>query len=256
MSLKDDLDSVLMEQTSSYKEESCSKSTNNFKEEEDVVDDVKVRKNPFKSIKINKLFIIAIVVLIISFIAGIVVPRYFLKDEGAKFLDEMEESTFEYSLEDRELLRVNGYTGDDIERFEIEERDVTDLVEESEQKRQEIYDAEIKPILDGASPEYKKLKSQTWVGSPKMSDTILSEDAMEERVGTYNCDYEKIDPCGTQLFLKLDLKEFKQSAFITVTANRYRELENTGNIVVVIEYDKYSDDSILITDVREKDIAE
>lgn len=278
MSLRDDLNSVVMQQTSDYKEEptgnSSTKGNINTRELTDSVlaspDEKKEKKNPFKHKKDEnaelmdnkkKLIIagsvIGGIVFLVCFGLGF---HYITKDRGTAWMQEIEEGelpTFEYSAEERAILRENGYTGDDIERFEVEERDYRSLVKEAEEARKLKYETEILPYLDGASPQYKELERLTWLGTGDMSSVILtsSEGQYEQRYGSYNCDYVKLPAKGSQLFIKLTLMDFNnKEIFMTVTPERYNELQDTGNIVVTIEYYRYSDGSILVHSVYEKDI--
>lgn len=274
MSLRDDLNSIQMTQTKQYKEESPNKSsdtTNTSTTENkgasinEEAPNKREAENPFNKARLGEIsgkrwIQISAGVLIVVVVAVVIVFAVKSKgssDEGADFLAELEAGAFSYTVEERETLRDNGYTADDIERYEADERDPYSLVQEAEQRRQEIYDEEVKPILDGASPKYKALEKMTWLGTGVMSQQILNneEGSYEERYGTYNTDYIKVDPHGSQLFIKLTLKELNnQDIFMTLTPSRFNELDKSGNIVVVIEYNKYADGSILVTDVQEKDI--
>lgn len=273
MSLRDDLDSITMNQTKGYKEES----PDNYKEVESINEEIlgeskpqetnaSKRNNPFKNndnIDTKKILTVVLILTAVVLLAfgGFKIYTYLSQDKGASFYQEIEEgdvAAFSYSMDERDLLRVNGYTADDIERFEIEERNPSELIKESESRRKELYDYEIKPYLDGASDKYKSLESMTWIGTGDMSPLILNTETInyEERYGSYNCDFIKIPPKGSQLFVKLDLMDFNKEIFMTMTPERYNELPESGNIVVVIEYNKYADDSILVTDVQEKDIKQ
>lgn len=198
------------------------------------------------------------VILVIIVVIVLLSSKPSSVDEGADFLAELEQSSlFQYTVEERDTLRTNGYTADDIEAYQAAETDPYTLVEEAKQKRKELNEEEMKPLLDGASPKYKQLEAMTWLGTGKISPQVIAnaEGSYEERYGTYNCDYTKVEAHGSQLFVKLILKELKnQSIFMTLTPSRYNELDSTGNMVVLIEYNKYADGSILVTNVQEKDI--
>jgi hypothetical protein len=278
MSLRDDLESIQMNQTRAYRdEEPGSPPTNNSNNSSTTSQpnqgsqsqsEREGAPNPFRNedgsstFSLNKKTImfgggaILVIILVVVFYFGF---NSINSDQGAGFLQELEDGSipsFQYSMEERELLRTNGFTADDIERYQVEERDPTVLVSEAKEARQRLYDEEVKPLLDGASPAYKELESMTWLGTGEMDPVILSnqEGSYEEWYGTYNCDYIKVKPMGSQLFIKLDLAEFDESIFMTVTPKRYNELSQSGNIVVVIEFNKYSNNSILVTGVQEKDI--
>lgn len=210
----------------------------------------------------NKLRLVLIGVGVILFIVLFIFAyQYFTRDKGADFMQGMEDGTdvaaFSYTMEERELLRNNGYTGMDIERYEVEERNPADLVSEAEAKRKEINDVELKPYLDGASEEFNTLKKFTWLGTGVMSPQVFTTDntVYEQYYGIYNCDYTKVPAYGVQLFLRVELAEFNnQMIFMSVVPERYNELTESGNLVIDLRFNKYPDGSILVTDVKEKDI--
>lgn len=283
MSLADNLEDI-MKQTSDYREEAPGgkSSEQSAKDVEKINEEIlggadatpnnkKKRENPFKHKddedggSNRKKFLIAIggMLGVALLVGGLYAAyTYATRDRGTDWMQEVEENpapAFQYSIEEREVLRANGYTADDIERFEVEERDPVQLVEEAKAARKAVYDEEIKPYLDGASPKFNELKELTWLGTGEMSSTILSseEGQYEQRLGAYNCDYKKIPAYGSQLFVKLTLMDFDgKEIFMTVTPDRYNELSDTGNIVVTIDYYLYSDGSILVHDVFEKDISD
>lgn len=272
MSLKDSIE--FMKQGNEYEEETV-ESNNNTDSSSNVIDNssdtsIKRRKkdNPFKKDGYDSVSKKPILTLIgITIAIGVIASgSYFAykkatEDKGADWLQEMEdgveEAPFKYSADERSMLRVNGFTADDIERLEIEERDPYQAVKKAEQDRKEKYDKEIKPYLDGASEEFNTLKEQTWLGTGTMSEKILDmSEHYSKKYGTYNCDYEKIPAYGSQLFLKLELDDFDTNVFMTVTSEKYQELQDSGNIVVTIYYNLYDDNSILVTDIKEKNIRE
>lgn len=272
MSLRDELDEIQLKQTRDYQEQ-VSKSNTNSEAPSLEGSNEKEIKNPFKKDKefnqegfsvINilgnkkALLVGGIIILSVVIFAVFMLSKLKPKDEGADFLNELEQvASFQYTVEERDTLRTNGYTADDIERYQAEEMDPYTLVQEAEASRKALLEKEMKSLLDGASPKYKQLESMTWLGTGSMSKEILNnvEGSYEERYGTYNCDYTKVEEHGSQLFIKLELKEFNNKAiFMTMNPSRYNELSKSGNIVVVIEYNKYNDGSILVTNVEEKDI--
>ena len=274
MSLRDNI--KFMKQTADYQEEASSDEVKDLNDEmsgkpkpkeddpfsskpEDDGEESSVDKPEIPKVKI----ILGTVGFLVLCIVLFIVFKGMNKDKGADFLQEMEEEPpFSYSQEERELLRLNGFTADDIERYEIEERDANSLVEEAYAARQEQYNNEILPYLDGASEQFKSLQALTWVGTGQMKNTILNNLADEETgdmpyqlmYGNYNCDYVKIPAYGQQLFLKLTVKELNATCFMTVTSERYSSLDDNGNIVVSIDFNQYTDGSVLITDISEVDI--
>lgn len=274
MSLKDDLDSIIMQQTKGYKEE-APKQYSSKEEVESINNSIlgggdvspnRERNNPFKrdkgegtsglDFKKVGIFIVAAILLVLIIYGSTSMFKKFNESKGADFLLELENGsdyTFKYTSIERETLRINGYTADDIERFEVEERDPDQLVRLAEQQRKELYDREVKPYLDGASDEYKSLEKMTWVGLDTMSPEVLNGNHnYERRYGTYNCNYTKVPNKGSQLFIKIYIFEFNTEIFMTVTSERYLSLIESGNIVIDIEYNLYNDGKILVTSVKER----
>ena len=103
--------------------------------------------------------------------------------------------------------------------------------------------------MDNASPEYKELMSKTWLGQEEM---YLSEDvdSYAYYMETLNLDYEKLEPRGNQLYLKVFFNNGK-AFFMTVTPQRYIELRERGNIVVKLEYTKTAAGQFIITNITE-----
>jgi hypothetical protein len=265
MSLADDL-TTIMKQTSTYKEETPSNIEDINKEISDTSNNESVKEddNPFKKISLSKILtnpkmIMSMLGIIILIIMGIIFIPELIKepeDTGAEFLEDLDITTYKYSLEEKSLMRIAGYTADEIERYEIEERDPYELIKEVEIKRKEQYETDIKPLFDSASDEYKFLMNNTWVGGKDiLPDVITTKDSnYNKSYGTYNCDYRKIPAKGSQLFLKLYIVELNSTVFMSITPERYSELNETGNIVVTLYFNEYSDGSIIVTEVSEKEI--
>lgn len=206
--------------------------------------------------------VVIITIVVILLVAAVGIGGYeFSKDKLPGFAQEVEdgdvdlEPVFQYSPEDIQRLRDNGYTGDEIESYQEREFDVETLIEQAEMRRQALYDAEVKPLLDGASDAYKNLQENTWVGFGNQLDLSNLGEGMNYH-GTYNCDYAKVPPYGNQLYIKLYAQDLNLIFFTTVTAERYLELQDKGNIVMNIEYTDYGNGRIVINDVSEKIIWE
>lgn len=266
MSLRDNIE--FMKQGPNYEEESPNEDTTGSQPKSETKVDTSyketiIKKDDSSSSKDSsfkpdtlKLALVGIGVVAVL-IGGYFIFKYATQDRGADFLNEVDSSqpAFKYSMEERAMLRNNGFTADDIERLEIEERDPYGAAKEAEDARKKKYEEEVAPYMDGASEEFKKLKEMTWIGGTPMSQEPLNPEAVSEPwYGTYNCDYIKLPAQGVQLFLKLELTEFNTSVFMTVTPERYAKLPESGNIVVTVDYNKYSDGSIVVTNVYEKDI--
>lgn len=165
------------------------------------------------------------------------------------------EPEFSYTADQKATLRSYGYTADDIEEAIAFQTPFEDLVQSAENSIQAKLDSEIGPYLDSASDEFKWLRGMTWVGGEEVPTSVFSEESAPEfRYGTYNCDYEKVPAYGTQLFIKLDILDMGITAFMDVTPERYATLDDSGNIVVIVEYNKYPDGTVIITDLGEKDV--
>lgn len=222
----------------------------------------RVPKNPLGDIQMPQLnirLIAGAVLLVVVIAAAFAIYNFFGRDQGADFMQDAESGeeivAFSYTPDERDLLRENGYTADDIEKNEAWETDPYKLVEDAKAARQAVLDAEVKPIYDGASQAYKDLEASTWVGLPKMSNAVFDDTVTyTKKYGTFNCDYTKVAAKGIQLFLKLDVKELKSSVFMTVSPDVYKKLADTGNIVVNIDYWEYSTGDYVITYVEQKDI--
>lgn len=96
------------------------------------------------------------------------------------------------------------------------------------------------PTYDIASDAYKDVIGQTWMSLPKRNDIIeWTEDmlAYEHQV-KQNLDYEKVEPYGNQLFLKvyLDANTHDSWFFLNITPNEWNLLDDTGNVVVDYVY--------------------
>jgi heme/copper-type cytochrome/quinol oxidase subunit 2 len=96
------------------------------------------------------------------------------------------------------------------------------------------------PTYDVASDAYKDVIGQTWMSLPKRTDIIeWTEDmlAYEHQV-RQNLDYEKVEPYGNQLFLKvyLDASTHDSWFFLNITPNEWNLLDDTGNVVVDYVY--------------------
>lgn len=97
------------------------------------------------------------------------------------------------------------------------------------------------PTYDMASPEYKEIIDDTWMSLPKRTDTAeWTEDkylafAYDIR---QNLDYEKVEPYGNQLFLKvyLDADTHDSWFFLNVTPQEWNQLDESGNVVVDYTY--------------------
>lgn len=156
---------------------------------------------------------------------------------------------FSYTEDERENLRAWGYTGDEIEAYEVEEVPAADLVEQSRQAQE----AARATLSNPESPEYQQLLNSTWLGQPLVDlSGYTAEEAITEvcyNTLTLNADYEKLEAHGSNLFLKVWITE-NLCYFMECPLLRYLELPDHGNIVV-----KYQTltlgDNVFICDMEE-----
>lgn len=200
----------------------------------------------------NSVFIIVAIVLAFLLLA------YFLSggngetgedpnsQQSSEFYDPFEDpnvewitpdKTFNYTMEEREKLRLAGYTGDEIEQFEARNADVDQIYNEAVAKRDAWVQQAIAPLYDTASDEYKSFISQTWLTLPQRTDMALWENCSYYR-DRKNLDYEKVDVYGNQLFIKiyLDDSDHDDWFFLNVTPEDWNKLQSRGNVIVEYTY--------------------
>lgn len=160
-----------------------------------------------------------------------------------------EEPEFAYSDSEIELLRLNGFTGYEIEEYAAMGYPADALVEEAEAERQSLYAEEYASLLDGASDEFKALRNKTWLGQ---SDLPVSENT--SGLVTYsqnmNLDYEKVAASGYQLWIKLYVNG-DSAIFMAVPPDRWNALADSGNMVVSVSYVKLDNGYSVITNIQE-----
>lgn len=196
--------------------------------------------------------VFAVVVLITVIVVGSSSAKRKKAEEeqhALELLEEEETYVYRYSSDEIRDLRLAGYTGDEIDMYEADEWDVQDLVKSAEAARKAMYEEEILPYFNSASDEFKLLWRDTWVGQ---DDFDLGDDeSFDYFEETVNVDYTKLDPKGHQLFIKYYLVNDSNACFMTVTPERYLELEESGNIVLRIKYTKTSDGAKVIISATE-----
>ncbi len=195
---------------------------------------------------------IALVLLVIAVIISCVINNKKAKEEqrrAEELLQEELEEVFEYTNAQVEALRNAGYTGKEIETFEYEEQDFDSLIKSAEAARKQIMEKEILPYFDNASEEFKELYANTWIGQKELKyDT--SEEGYTRHSTTINVDYEKLPARGHQLFIKYYLKN-GDACFMYITPKRYAELNDSGNIVLRIEYIQTADKKQIVVSAEE-----
>lgn len=143
-----------------------------------------------------------------------------------------------YSFDETEALRAAGYTGYEIEQFEAEARDYNELIAEAEAARQAWIDEAVAPLYDTASDEYKNSVRNTWLGLPERTDVEDFTETGSYYEETKNLDYEKVEPRGQQLFVKVYLDDSSHETyfFVNVEPSDYLKLNDSGNVVVTYKY--------------------
>ena len=151
--------------------------------------------------------------------------------------DEWIVSTFEYTEQEYADLRRVGYTSSEIEDFKSKELEAAPLIEQAKEERKAYLDETVAPYYDGRSDEFKKLEQDTWVGLPMIEDSSIPDtteelDTLTNRQVTINTDFEKVEPRGNQLFIKV-YTDKKHSSWVYYQCSFYQwyQLEDEGNIV-------------------------
>lgn len=171
-----------------------------------------------------------------------------VQNDWVDSLDEVD-SEFAYSDSEVELLRLNGYTGYEIEEYAALGYPADSLVEEAEAERESLLAEEYADLLDSASPEYQELRNKTWLGQKEFPIDEGTE-PLTKYTQNMNLDYEKVTASGYQLWLKLYVKE-DLAVFMTVSPDRWNSLADSGNIVVQLEYVRMENGYIVITNITE-----
>lgn len=163
--------------------------------------------------------------------------------------EEYTDFVFEYTNQEKEALRLAGYTGREIEEFEFLEKDANTLVEKAAEDRKKQYEKEILPYFNAASDEFKELWENSWLGQ---ADLVYDQDTTQYAYyyEVMNVDYVKLPAKGHQLFIKFFL-ENGDAVFMTVTPERYLTLKDSGNIVIKVSYTQTADGKRIITDTKE-----
>lgn len=163
-----------------------------------------------------------------------------------------EEPAFMYMYDELEALRLAGYTGNEIEQYERDEVPASDLVNAAKAARKAQYEAELAPYFDSASDEFMEVYRHTWLGQ---EDLVFDTDSSryEYYETTMNVDYRKLPAKGHQLFIEYYLSN-GDTCFMTVTPEKYLQLDDTGNIVLKIYYTKTADGSKIVTGAEEVEV--
>lgn len=143
-----------------------------------------------------------------------------------------------YSPEQIQELRDNGYTGDEIEQFELNDDNPDNLIAIARKNRELELKETYKYLIDGLkAKDLVEFIKNTYYVNPKASLPKLDKDVngeYEEPVAlslTENVDYWKVPFHGNQAMLKIKLKS-GEICFFQVPISRYMTLRDYGNIVV------------------------
>lgn len=151
---------------------------------------------------------------------------------------EPEPVVFQYTWDEVARLRQVGYTGDEIEEHEILMTSVDELVRLAEEERQAWMEAEIAPMFDTASDEFKQYVSETWLSLPERTDASEWTNVASYYQERKNLDYEKISVHGNQLFIKIYLDDNNHNNwfYLNVTPEEWNKLNDSGNVIVTYTY--------------------
>lgn len=173
-----------------------------------------------------------------------------LFEEDGETQAEQQQSSVSYSKKEVEALRLWGYTADEIEISSRDGIPAKTLVDQAKFDRQLAQKEALDAVRDTASPEYQELLNKTWLGgAPLNLDAVDPNVIYNNTSRKMNVDYEKCGAQGSQLFLKLYLDD-GTAAFMTVTPNRWKELNDSGNIVVEVTW-REAGELRIVTDVHE-----
>lgn len=162
----------------------------------------------------------------------------------------VQQSSVSYSKKEVEALRLWGYTADEIEISSRDGIPAKTLVDQAKFDRQLAQKEALDAVRDTASPEYQELLNKTWLGgAPLNLDAVDPNVIYNNTSRKMNVDYEKCGAQGSQLFLKLYLDD-GTAAFMAVTPNRWKELNDSGNIVVEVTW-REAGELRIVTDVHE-----
>lgn len=157
-------------------------------------------------------------------------PSSNIVEGGDDYWAQFDEA-FTYTSEERALLRAWGYTGDEIEDFQLAETPADQLVAESKQAQEEARAT----LSNPESPEYRALLDSTWLGQPSLTLPTYVEGVTEGEVlynsHKFNADYDKVPAHGSNLFLKVYMPDGSHT-FMECPLVRYMQLADSGNIVV------------------------
>lgn len=154
-------------------------------------------------------------------------------------------------------MRAYGYTADEID-MAVDMGITVDQLEAEAKAAQDVKAAEaLKRMSKHSSKEFRSMKKYSIFCMPKVKfDNVKKSKVKDDYDTSYivNADYEKCPTNGLQLFIKVKIAN-KTYAFMTVTPSRWKELPDTGNIVVQVSLRVYGAEHVntYVTGIQEID---
>jgi len=181
---------------------------------------------------------------IVILVTVVFVAMYILKPKENTDSTETTEviMEFSYTAEELDQLRSAGYTGKEIEDYQLSMIESAILVQSAKEKQEaflkETYAELNNAVSNTASQEYKDLIAKTWLGG-EVTQVQPAEGSDEYTYEVFsrkeNVDYIKLPPRGQQLFLRLKVPNTEVFFFMPVHPQRYYQLEESGNIVITYD---------------------
>ena len=177
------------------------------------------------------------------------------------YVNKYQTDTGETNLLDADELhyqmRAYGYTADEID-MAVDMGITLDQLEAEAKAAQDVKAAEaLKRMSKHSSKEFRNMKKYSIFCMPKVKfDNVKKSQVKDDYDTSYivNADYEKCPTNGLQLFIKVKIAN-KTYAFMTVTPSRWKELPDTGNIVVQVSMRVYGAKHVntYVTNIQEID---
>lgn len=161
-------------------------------------------------------------------------------------------TTVKYSDKELALLRKYGYTTDEIEQSASLGIKAKVLLADAKEARERLAYDTIKKLGDTGTPEYQEIYYNTWLqGEPRNLNGVDPSVIPVLSSATVNVDYTKLPARGPQLWVKLKLPD-GQYAFMSVTPQRYVQLNDSGNMVVTINTSTQGNEKFIVSIVEEE----
>lgn len=238
-----------------------------MEDNDDILDASTSAKPKKEKGKLNVVVIIIVVIVFILIVVGVILGATKImkngdKSGGDELFEQLEEMAFEYTPVEISLLREAGYTGSEIEDYQMQEVDASQLIKQSEDAITKRYEELVAPYFDNRSEEYKELEEYTWLGGAEFE--YKDADDWQLKGAVKNVDYVKVPLRGYQCWLRVEITRGNAEkgteptyAFMYIEPTRYRELADDGNINIEFEYwySKSLKQNIII-DIKEKRVTD